>query len=301
MRIYPAFWVSILVILIIPYFTEAISSLKTGHFTPPENVISRFSSWEWINVLLLTKVFFATSENLQAEFSAINAVYWTLAIEFQFYLVITFALYLKKFFRHTLVLLSIAALLIKAIPVNLNNGLFIHFWLSFAVGIALAYLHRSGIRFRFDANIRTALVICLVTVTFYMAYYIAPINLHTSPILFALAFGVCLWFISDAESALQKIKHTKNWVIYWLLEFWLIVGAMSYSLYLLHVKLYLIPLMVVRHLASLNSIFFGLLTIIGTLVICYPFYYYVERRYLSKNYKRIHQVIMTTAPVSSSR
>lgn len=299
LRIYPAFWASVLIILFIPYLLEAFSSLKTGHYISPENVLVKMDFWEWSNLLLLTKVFFATSENLQLEFNTLNAVYWTLAIEFQFYVVVFLALYLKKFYRHTIALVSVFAVLISFIPLNINYGLFIHYWPSFSVGIALAYLHRHGMHFRLNSAVKAILLMAVVVLTSCVAAYASPGQLHTSPILFALAFGINLWFFSDLERVLQIMKKSGNRITYWLLEPWLIIGAMSYSLYLLHVKLYLIPMMFVRQLIDPTNGLFSLFTIIGTLIICYPFYYFVERRFLSKSYQKIHRELIAGGPSQS--
>ena len=294
LRIYPTFWASILLILAIPYLVEGISSLKTGSFIWPENLMDRFNLSEWINVLLLTKVFFATSNDLALEFNSINAVYWTLAIEFQFYLVVFFALYLGRFFRHAVVLLSVIAILMKFIPDNLNYGLFIHYWPPFSVGIALAYIHKNKIEFRMGSAFSTAQQLAFLVIAICIAGYLSPTQLHTSPFLFATVFGVFLWFFSGLEKYLQRMKRSRNRFIYWLLEPWLIIGAMSYSLYLIHVKLYLIPAMFARQLFSSNSILFSLVTIIGTLLLCYPFYYFVERNFLSKKLKTLHQQVIVT-------
>jgi len=294
LRIYPTFWASVVIILFIPYLVEAVSSLKTGHYLAPETIIDKFNFSEWLNFLMLTKVFFASSDNLATEFDTINAVYWTLAIEFQFYLVVFLALYLGKYYKHAIALLSGVAILLKLFPVNFNYGLFIHYWPSFSFGIALAYLHRNEIRFHPDSKGKKALLLVLVITTIQLISYMSPIPLHTSPILFAAGFGIYLWFFSDLENVLKRMKQSGSRITYWLLEPWLIMGAMSYSLYLLHVKLYLIPLMFVRQLIRPDSLLFALLTILGTLALCYPFYLLVERRFLSKNYKKIHQEVITS-------
>jgi peptidoglycan/LPS O-acetylase OafA/YrhL len=74
------------------------------------------------------------------------------------------------------------------------------------------------------------------------------------------------------------------------------LGAMSYSVYLLHGKINPLPHMFVRQLVGPGSVWYGLLIIIGTLLLCYPFYLLVERRFLSKRYKQIHQAVLTGAP-----
>ncbi|HYV36723.1 MAG TPA: acyltransferase family protein, partial [Gemmataceae bacterium] len=87
-RIYPPFWFSILVVISLPFLIELISALKTGQFVAPsaENLNYGFLNYsfvDWLRVVSLTQVFSPMPgiTNLQAKFTSINAVYWTLAIE----------------------------------------------------------------------------------------------------------------------------------------------------------------------------------------------------------------------------
>ena len=288
-RIYPTFWISLAFILLLPYGLELLSSLKTGDYVQPRNIVSRFDAWEWFNALLLTKVFWATSSNLAAEFTAINSVYWTLAIEFQLYLVVFLALCLGRFYRHAIALVTFFAVLLMFIPNNVNYGLFIHYWPSFAVGIALAYLHRNELRFHIDSVKKFALLMALTCVTMWIAYLAPAIQISTNFLVFASIFGIGLWLYSDLEVVLQRWKNSRNRASVFLLQPWLILGAMSYSAYLLHLKLYVLPFALARQFLDYDTPALGLLTIFGTLVISYPFYYFVERNFLSKNYKKLRQ------------
>lgn len=292
LRIYPTFWASIAVILITPYIIELISSVKSGVYVPPENIILKFNYIEWLNLLLLSKVFWATSNDLQTEFNAINSVYWTLAVEFQFYIVVYIALYFRKYYRYVIAMVSIVALLVMLVPAGINYGFFIHFWPSFSVGIGLAYLHRNGVWSSYLLKYKATQLIALFIAT---ALLIRSVTLFdNNRLLFAFCFGVFLWVISDIEKFLNKIKNCENKLFFWLLEPWLMLGAMSYSVYLLHGKINQLPNMFVRQIIDSGNVLFGLLTIIGTLLLCYPFYFFVERRFLSKNYKRIHQELLTS-------
>jgi peptidoglycan/LPS O-acetylase OafA/YrhL len=300
-RIYPTFWVSLVAVLILPYGLEFISNLKTGHYVQPENIISQFDTWEWFNVLLLTKVFWATSSNLAAEFAAINSLYWTLAIEFQLYLVVFLALCLGRFYRHAIALVSAVAILLIFIPNNVSFGLFIHYWPSFAVGIALAYLHRNELKFRIDSPKKSALLFVLTCVAIGIAYLAPAIKISTNFLVFASIFGAGLWFFADLEILLRRWKNSESRVSFFLLQPWLVLGTMSYSAYLLHLKLYLLPFMFVRQIFDADNPALGLITIFSTLVISYPFYYFVERNFLSKNYKKLHQDLIAPTPEVSHK
>lgn len=291
LRIYPAFWASVIVVLITPYIIELISSFKSGEYIIPESILTRFDYVEWINFLSLSKVFWATSHDLQAEFNTINSVYWTLAIEFQFYLVVFLALFFGKYYRHLITVISITALLIMLNPSKINYGLFIHYWPYFSVGIILAYLHRNGMWSTSLLKNKTAHIIASFTITALLLGSITSIGQNR--MFFAVYFGVFLWIISDVEKAINNIKNSENKLFFWLLEPWLILGTMSYSVYLLHGKIYQLPNMFVRQLIDPNNVLFGLLTIFGTLLLCYPFYFFVERKFLSKNYKLIQKKVLT--------
>lgn len=294
LRIYPTFWASVVVVLIIPYVIESISSLKSGVYTEPENLVVKFTYIEWSNFLILSKVFWATSHNLQAQFNAINSVYWTLAIEFQFYLVVFSALCFGKYYKYLIAAVSLFALIILFIPININYGIFIHYWPSFSIGIALAYLHRNGIWFQPRLkNSFILLVFFLIAIILLSNTEFLEINKNIKTFFFAIFFGMFLWLISNIERVLVDIKNSNNKILYWSLEPWLILGTMSYSVYLLHAKVYQLPSMFLRQILDNNNLLFGILTIVLTLMICYPFYYFIESRFLSKKYKGMHQKVLT--------
>ena len=284
LRIYPTFWVSVVVVLSLPYLLELISSLKSGVYVAPDNLILKYNNIEWSNFILLSKVFWATSDDLQAEFNAINSVYWTLAIEFQFYLTVFVSLFFKSYYKYAIGLVSIVSLLVAFLPLQTNYGLFINYWPSFLVGIVLAYMHRNGLNV---TNLLTNKNSQLAAFFFVSLLMLCSVVFNSSAALFAVCFGLFLWVISGLEKCLNDINGSENGIYYWILKPWLVLGAMSYSVYLLHGKLYQLPYMFVRQVVDVNNLLFGLLIIIGTLLICYPFYLFVESRFLSKNYKKL--------------
>lgn len=286
LRIYPAFWISVAVVLMLPYVLELISSLKSGVFMMPENLVSKYSPVEWSNFLMLSKVFWATSEDLQAEFNVVNSVYWTLAIEFQFYLVIFVALFFRRYYKHVVGLVSVVSLLAILVPLNANYGLFINYWPSFLIGIVLAYLHRNAITI-IDLVKNKFLQLAAPSVA--MIFLICSVIFNWGGFYFAACFGIFLWSISGCEKIFNKINSQGAGFFFWFLRPWLVLGAMSYTVYLLHGKLYQLPYMFVRQIVDDGNLFSGFLIIIGTLFICYPFYFFIERRFLSKNYKMMQE------------
>lgn len=290
LRIYPTFWASVVLILIIPYIMESISYFKSGDYKIPDNILSKLNFIEWTNLLLLTKVFWASSSNIYLQFEPINIVYWTLAIEFQFYVIIFIALLFRKYYHPIILLITLLAILNIFKPINLNYGLFINYWPSFSVGIALAYLHKNNLIFKLNhKNILYNFILFFVSVALFITSTEITLN---NNLLFSLFFGTFLWLVSDLEKYLTIIKNGKNKLLYYLLEPWLILGSMSYSVYLLHGKINQIPEMIARQFFSSSNILYGLSILLGTLLICFPFYYYIESRFLSKKYKKIHHNIL---------
>ncbi len=294
-RIYLTYWASLLLVLLLPYGLELLSSFKTGHYVLPENLLARYTPGDWANIVLLTKVFWASSSDLAVEFAGVNAVYWTLAIEFQFYIVVFIALCLGRFYRLAIAIVTLASLLLMVIPNTLNFGFFLHYWPAFSVGILLAYLHQYEIKLQVNSRQNVVLLIVLTAMTLGYAAYVHPIHIRTNFLVFASIFGALLWLFSDLEIVLQRLKSSNHWLIYILLEPWLVLGAMSYSAYLLHLKLFALPFMFASQIFDTDSVVLGLVTIVSTLILTYPFYYFVERRFLSKHYKNLHRVV-TAAP-----
>ena len=290
-RIYPAYWASLLIGIAVPLLMAALSYLKSGVFQRPSNAFAGYSLVDWIDLLLLTKVFSAQTFDLFVVFKSINAVYWSLAIEFQFYLVVYFALYLKRYYRLCIALVTLVSLFAMYFSHHLNYGLFIHYWPSFAVGILLAYLHKSGIYFSKVSVARTIALAGAFVVGLYFLQQILPVHFNKLPLLFACGFGCVLWFIAGAENWLQSAKAGNSRIARWLLQPWLILGAMSYSVYLLHLEWMPLCEMVLRQLTHRQDMLTGVFVILMMLALCYPFYYFVERRFLSSNYKRMHEKI----------
>ena len=292
LRIYPAFWCSVVVVAGIPFAAEGLSALKTGEFHFPRTFITTFDVADWIKLLSLTQVFEAESFDLYAQFKSVNAVYWSLAIEFQFYLVIFLGLYLGKYYRWYIAIVSVVCVALMYFRTNLNYGLFVHHWPAFAVGVAVAYMHKANWRFTLSRGLSTLVFPVLYVLGVFVVYRLLPQHYNRLPLAFAVGVAGFLWFFADAETFLQAKKRSGGYVTRNFLQLWLVMGAMSYSVYLLHLKVFLLPEMVLRQIMAPEGPLFALLTLLATLALCYPFYYFIERRFLSSNYKKIHKAVL---------
>ncbi len=295
-RIYPVYWVSILVVVAMPYLEAALSMLKSGHFASPQTFFQKYTSADWVHLLLLTKVFQAQSWDLYTQFRDVNAVYWSLAIEVQFYLVVFFALCLRRYFRVFIALLSVVALALMYFRINLNYGLFIHYWPVFSVGIGLAYMHRAEVKFRPERLWPAVVFPALYLLSLFFVYSLLPAHYNSLPLVVAIGTAGFLWFYDRLEGLLQKLKRSHNLLLQLSVRFMLLLGATSYSIYLLHLSVYRLPEMVLRQVLQPGGLLFALLTLLATLALCYPLYYFVELHFMSKKYKQIHWQVLAKAP-----
>lgn len=288
-RIYPPFWCSIAVTVAIPFVIEFVSSLKTGTYTAPSPThlnygFLTYSAWDWLRVATLSQVFqyVPDATSLQSKFTTINAVYWTLAIEVQFYLAMTAAVATGRFYGATLWLITAAAIASQWVPGASLSGLFLPYWPMFAVGIAVYWIiarlqfSKHGLNpvvRSISAILATALAIALLT--------LLTFEVSLSPLAFATGFGVFLLALKGFDEPYSELFVGSRFrairIAAWLTG---AVGAMSYSLYLLHGRLRFLAMQPLRQLFSENSIAFDLSVIGLTSLMCYAFYLCCERPFI---------------------
>ena len=73
---------------------------------------------------------------------------------------------------------------------------------------------------------------------------------------------------------------------HWAMRPFLMLGASSYSLYLLHGKLFHLPELFIRQLVSSRSSMYPVLTMGATAVLCYLFYLVCEKPFMSQRYRQ---------------
>ncbi|NQY86760.1 MAG: acyltransferase [Colwellia sp.] len=228
----------------------------------------------------------SNGSDIQEQFNAINPVYWSLAI--QFYLLVYLALHCKKYSITILLIVTAASFLNQVLVSELNGGLFIHYWQMFACGLALAYLHKGSIYFQKIITKRTLImssflnIIILISLLTYISF-----NSIISNFSFAVVFVLMLWVVSPFKEVLMQIKL--GGITKYFLEMFIILGTISYLIYLLHAKPYQIPEMFVRQIIEPNNITYGILTIVLTIILCAPFYYFIERKFMSENHSKTHK------------
>lgn len=280
-RIYPTFWVSIAFVMTMPYVLEAISSFKSGVLIVPERAWMEYSIVDWFGVVTLSKELVDLAAGGSGAYAAINTVYWSLAIEVQFYLIVFLAITLGRYWTITLTLVTIISLLAIGFDVLHLPGFFLHFWPGFLCGVLVRLAHTRNVtpvRFfgRYQIFACGALLF-LIAGGCTIAAKMADIGFIESAVLASLV----IWCLGGIENALlhQPTMLDGKKIGTVLLFPVVLLGQSSYSLYLLHGQLYQLPEMFIRQLLPATSPMYALLVVLLTSAICYVFYYVIERRF----------------------
>lgn len=294
LRIYPPFWCSVAVIVALPFFLEALSMLKTGSYSVPSPRYLALDAWGWLQLLTLTKIFAGGGIGLYREFELVNIVYWTLAIEFQFYLVVYVALLARRHFITVLASATALSLLVLAYPADINGGVFLHFWPMFALGIVLWYLVEHGFVLQgllsrpVMASMASMAILIPVSAAVVALAYQGTLRTVLDGVFpsedlgFALVCFLLLWASTPFERTLAAQRVHGGPVGRSLVGTGWFLGEISYSLYLLHTQLLALPAMVGRQVFEVGSPAYLLIIILGTIALCRVFYVYCERPFSSE-------------------
>lgn len=290
LRIFPPFWCSILVVVALPYLIAAISMLKSGIYEVPLPQFLALTGGEWLQLISLSKVFLAEDGDLQGQFSQVNSVYWTLAIEFQFYLMVYLALLFRHHFLLIIATVTAASLVLLAYPQALNSGLFLYFWPMFALGIVLFHVIKHD--WKIDRLAVSAPAVALLLGTLLSLAYLGSLGEVLGKLFPSVSLGfatVCTLILWLGQPIGQVLEAAKHGGLRWLIKAAAFLGVISYSVYLLHGKLFELPAMLVRQLVPMSHPLNAILTVLGTLALCAVFYIYCEKPFLSKKLQKLNE------------
>lgn len=277
LRILPPFWISVAVCVAVPYAIEAVSMLRTGTYVWPEVRFAPWTGGDWVGLLTLTRVFGADNWLLESQFTAVNAVYWTLAIEVQFYLVVALALAVRKWFAPILVAVTVVGVVAMADRSACPTGLFLPYWPYFAMGMALYVLVERGMTperlsglWRVGVSVGTGAVAA-----------IGFALLRRQHVELSESFGVCsavaLWAAHPIDSALRRGRQSSRRLIVWPVRLLFFLGTISYTVYLLHGKLRWLVIQGLRQVMDPQALGFLTVMMILTVLACIPFYLWFEK------------------------
>jgi peptidoglycan/LPS O-acetylase OafA/YrhL len=243
-----------------------------------------YSPLDWLNTVLLTKAFDGTGNgiDLQSKFNSINSVYWSLAIEVQFYFVMWFALVTRSRSSLVLIIVSVASLLSQLFPRLTATGIFLPYWAMFAVGLMLCLILDRGLTPRRLFGRAHPWLTPAAGLAFVggLACWLLTSKTVTH-VGFAVAVFPLFWILSAFEQPFTSLLASdRNRFLRAGASLLLLLGAMSYSIYLVHTKLMAVVSQVVGQLVAYGSLAHTVLGLLLTPVVCYPFYRFCERPFI---------------------
>lgn len=272
-RIFPPFWASILVVLAIPFLAAAIYSFRYGGYRWPAPGWYSLSLGDWFTLSTLTKGLLWVGP-AHKPYSAVNPVYWSLAIEVQFYLVMALGLLFRRWFYSVLLATTVGCLVFwrfgPAFP-----GMFPQYWPMFALGLLLyAALDRgfSPARLfgRWAGPISGIAFTVLLAAALGLSMYVPSESLERQT-LFAVFCALVFWAGSGVELPVPKDLFASRALVG--------LGKMSYSVYLLHIQLVSLVTILFHQLVPRTSFFAPAFYVLSTLILVYVFYRFCEKRY----------------------
>ncbi len=268
-RIYPPFWASVAVIAAVPFVIEIITRVQFHKWIAPHPLWYAYTWKDWLLVLSLGRVFFAHGQPLYTAFLSVNAVYWSLAIEVQFYLVMFAALVWRRRFNQILIATTVAGFAALAVPALRTSGLFIAWWPLFSVGMGLRCILARPVPRFWKTGLAGAIVLTgLIVASDIAAPQMLPDMIY--PLFFAAGCGLVLWMAAPLDRHLRKPLRPFLWL-----------GSVSYSLYLLHTLVSQVPTSVLQYLMTPDTVICKGLVMALTLVPVWIFYRFLELPFIS--------------------
>ncbi|WP_397569072.1 acyltransferase family protein [Schlesneria sp. T3-172] len=285
-RIYPTFWLSIAVIIAAHFGTELLKALVTGEWGAVNTSRFRHYNWfDWVKIASLTQIFDQRFGLFFGRFGSVNGAYWTLGIEFQFYLIVALGLLRPRWSLWLAAALTAVSLATFYHPVwkfhVMNTGSCIPFWSWFALGVAVHALLKNGLTpaslFRHREQWISGALVAGLGIAFLA---VTAAGYEVERLVFAVGFAVALWAGKSLDLTEPAPRAAGGSLANYAYQGLCVLGAMSYSVYLLHNQASESWRSVLRLGGVQGSIIADLLCVGLTVLCCYPFYLYCEAPFL---------------------
>jgi peptidoglycan/LPS O-acetylase OafA/YrhL len=288
-RIYPPFWVSVAVGAAVPFVIEALSWAKTGHFAAPSTAnlsyqYLTFGPWEWLSHLSLLQIFAVVpgAHELSFKFTRLNAVYWTLALEVEFYVVVALALACGRHTYRVLAAVTAISLMVVLFADWEMTGIFLTHWPKFALGIWLYELFdRTARPARLPDTYRLAVGLSVVTVLVGGVVVAARTGFRPSHWELLVALTLILVAVDALDATYTRLKNTGIAPVRWAFGLASALGLMAYSIYLVHARVQLLSEQLVRQVLP-HGVVQDMASHALTVALCVPFYLLVERPFAAR-------------------
>lgn len=261
-RIFPTYWAAFLVAILVSIISTIFTNTTLASSLPP--------SWQsWIGHIFLIQSYLGAADYI--------VVYWTLTVEFTFYLIVALLLIIGKITTQKLALFFglMFAFFSAFIPLN-TKVYFLTYWCEFICGFlvfsALLAKHQQK---KQQKIISIALIVILGLIGLWVNR-----NSPQGNLFFSAMFALLLYFLYGIDKKIDSIMQLQ-----WL-KF---IGLMSYSLYLIHVPLQVRVLVLGLKFIPIDSPLFLLVQIMGwaaAIAGAYIFYQLVEKPINDWRYQR---------------
>ena len=251
-RLLPTYWAAFLVTIVLNLVSSPFNHTSLWECFP--------LSWQaWLGNLFLVQPYLDTP--------FYNVVYWSLVVELVFYLIATLLLVIWTQINQNIAIfigLTLGVISVFIVP-NSQLAPLTH-WGEFVCGILVF----SALLAKFQGkvyrhNLSLILIVILGSLSIWINFH------HPNQSWFSALFGIILYLLYYGDSRIASIKN-----LHWLK----VIGAMSYSLYLLHVPLQGRVINLGLRFIPTESIIFLLLQILGwsvAIIGSYRFYQLVEK------------------------
>ena len=280
-RIFPPFWFSIGVAMASPFVVAIIYGWTSGNFQWPTRKWLDFTLIDWAALVSLTKGL-AWMGPPHKPYAPVSAVYWSLSIEVQFYLVMSLALAFRRWFHPILIGVSAIMAGIWLWHGPFYPGLFGQYWPMFGLGLLLFAALEGGLRparlfGRFTLWMSAGFGLAGLAASLALVMFVPDEGVQRQT-LFAVFSAALLWLASGVEPHVPTTPVVCRALIG--------LGKMSYSVYLLHLHLVSLAAAVLVWFYP-RKLFLALpLRILLALGFCWVFYELCEKRFAVSPSKR---------------
>lgn len=271
-RIWPAFVVSLFVYITFrgifsTYYGEAQQFWIERQFLLPYSITDVLS-------------YLSFTFNISGPEELFNNAYWSLPVEFQYYLIFPIIIYSLIYlgFMGPLLISAILYALPRLGFINFNDNLFFILSFSFCGGVLVGYIYK---KYNFLIKPRTGFFILILLVLFIFRVNDSYLILSNIPII----SNTWLWHCLTAISAVFILLNTKIEVHSKFESFLKYYGTISYSTYLYHNIFIGIAILLIINFEIYNSTFKIIFTLVFTLITTYYCaslsYKYIEKPFIA--------------------
>lgn len=249
LRLFPVYWSAFLLTIIINLISSPFNKTNIWDNFP--------STWQsWLGNIFLIQPYLDTPVYV--------VVYWSLVVEFAFYIVVTILLLMAKNINYRTAVFSGVLLAFVSAFIIIDRVLFIQFWCEFFCGVLLfTSLLCHHCKKTYKKNLSLFLIFAMILIAIYLTL---NSQLHNQ-LLFSGIFSLLLYFLYFLDNQICNLSF---------LNAFQNIGVISYSLYLLHVPFQGRIINLGSRFIEFDSLEFLFLQILSWIIAIFVSYYFYK-------------------------